>query len=234
MVKSLSAALLSLIPIGSVSGDTVAQQHPLNASPDLARVPVPVILGVMSNCPDARYCEDVFNDVLHKVGHEIVDIQLSFIGKPNSTHSHYGVDCLHGPLECAANVQELCAAKYSSGSEEWWPFVQCINQQDRSVVGKQEVAKACASEVGLEWEWSGMSACSRSIEGQRMLFESVKATKALNVTKSCTIIINNKIRCVRDGEWKECEHGHSVSDFVNQIRREYEKLNDLAIGSLST
>lgn len=41
---------------------------------------VPVILGVMSQCPDAIYCESVFDKVLKEVG-DIVDLQLSFIGR---------------------------------------------------------------------------------------------------------------------------------------------------------
>ena len=41
---------------------------------------VPVILGVMSQCPDAIYCESVFDKVLKEVG-DIVDLQLSFVGK---------------------------------------------------------------------------------------------------------------------------------------------------------
>ena len=41
---------------------------------------VPVILGVMSQCPDALYCEEVFDRVLEHVG-DIIDLQLSFIGR---------------------------------------------------------------------------------------------------------------------------------------------------------
>ena len=41
---------------------------------------VPVVLGVMSRCPDAQLCESVFEQVLRKVN-EKVDISLTFIGK---------------------------------------------------------------------------------------------------------------------------------------------------------
>lgn len=41
---------------------------------------VPVVLGVMSRCPDAILCESVFNRVLQRVGNK-VDISLSFIAK---------------------------------------------------------------------------------------------------------------------------------------------------------
>jgi hypothetical protein len=48
---------------------------------------VPVILGVMSQCPDALYCEAVFDKVLHQVG-DIVDLSLTFIGRCAITASH--------------------------------------------------------------------------------------------------------------------------------------------------
>ncbi len=43
-------------------------------------VKVPVILGVMSACPDAILCESVFDHVLQRIG-EKIDLGLSFIGK---------------------------------------------------------------------------------------------------------------------------------------------------------
>jgi len=39
---------------------------------------VPVILAVMSKCPDAVACEAVFDDVLTEVG-DMMDLQLTFI-----------------------------------------------------------------------------------------------------------------------------------------------------------
>lgn len=41
---------------------------------------VPVVLGVMSRCPDAILCESVFNEVLTKVGDK-VDLSLTYVAK---------------------------------------------------------------------------------------------------------------------------------------------------------
>ena len=41
---------------------------------------VPVILGVMSRCPDAVLCEAVFDQVLKKVGDK-VDLSLTFVAQ---------------------------------------------------------------------------------------------------------------------------------------------------------
>lgn len=43
-------------------------------------VKVPVVLGVMSACPDALLCESVFDRVLKRVGNKI-DLSLTFIGQ---------------------------------------------------------------------------------------------------------------------------------------------------------
>ena len=77
--------------------------------------------------------------------------------------------CLHGPLECKANVQQLCAAKHwsrptstnSTGDldellaekahgewKTWWNFVQCMNYGKRERIGELSTAKACAKVVG--------------------------------------------------------------------------------------
>jgi hypothetical protein len=67
---------------GLIHNQPQAGQHLLGTAEDaIARkVKVPVILGVMSQCPDALYCEAVFDRVLENVG-DIIDLQLSFIGR---------------------------------------------------------------------------------------------------------------------------------------------------------
>lgn len=45
-----------------------------------AETKVPVILGVMSQCPDAILCESVFNRALEHVADKI-DLSLTFIGR---------------------------------------------------------------------------------------------------------------------------------------------------------
>ena len=41
---------------------------------------VPVVLGVMSRCPDAHLCESVFDEVVQHVEDKI-DLTLTFLGK---------------------------------------------------------------------------------------------------------------------------------------------------------
>lgn len=47
-------------------------------------------------------------------------------------------------------------------------------------------------------------------------------SKQAGVTKSCTVRLDDKIYCVRDGgEWKECPSGPGVNDLVVEIEKLY-------------
>jgi hypothetical protein len=54
--------------------------------------------------------------------------------------------------------------------------------------------------------------------GVKLHAKSAARTSSLGITTSCTIYIDNKARCVRDGnEWKNCPGGSSIEDFVKTI-----------------
>lgn len=203
-------------------------QVPMAGEPP-ADTKVPVLLGVMSACPDALMCESVFDHVLQRVGDK-VDLSLTFIGKPNASEPDFGVTCMHGAVECAGNVQELCAIKYTERST-WWRFIQCQNFEGRYEVGKPETALKCAKAVGIDWENGDVGQCAgtdgsgKGAEGIQLLHESIKNTTMLGIEKSCTILISGKQVCIRDGTWKQCEGGHAPEDFIRQINEEYERLN---------
>ena len=49
-----------------------------------------------------------------------------------------------------------------------------------------------------------------------------------NVTKSCTVRLAGKVRCIRDdGMWKDCEGGSEVGDLVRDVRELYDKANSV-------
>jgi len=192
-------------------------------------VKAPVILGVMSRCPDALVCETLFDKVIKEVEDKI-NISLSFIGKINASEPDFGVTCMHGPDECAGNVQELCAAAHLP-QQQWWNYLQCQNFYGRSKIGTPDIALKCANTADFSWEDSGVGGCAgidgagKGAEGVHLLKESVLNSQALGIQKSCTVIINGKQVCIHDGGWKECEDGHTPEDFIRQINSEYEKLN---------
>ncbi|KAF8974578.1 hypothetical protein BDZ97DRAFT_35712 [Flammula alnicola] len=200
-------------------------ESPLNA-PDIK---VPVQLGVMSRCPDALLCESRFNEVLEKVVDK-VDLSLVYVAKIDKSQPDFGVWCLHGPEECAGNVQQLCVHKYAP-FENFWEFVKCQNYQGRENIGTPDVALKCAEAAGIDWEASGAGQCAgadgsgKASEGVTLLRESTVLGHALGITKSCTVLISGRAVCVHDGTWKNCENGHTVTDFVRQIEEEYDQLN---------
>ena len=108
---------------------------------------------------------------------------------------------MHGELECAGNVQQLCAIRHSS-FPVWWEFIQCQLNKGRSNIGKLEVAEECADSTGLGW--SRISSCATSDEGERLLKENIRVTKEMGIQKSCTMMINAKVVCIKDGTWQNC------------------------------
>jgi len=157
-------------------------------------------------------------------------LNLTYVAQLDPSAPDFGVECMHGPDECAGNVHQLCVAKYTN-QRNWWSFVQCQNYQGRDQVGKPEVALKCAKAVGIDWVESGAGECAgldgsgRGAEGVKLLQDSVQVTKSLEIEKSCTILINGRQVCIHDGEWKECQAGHYPSDFIRQINNAYERLN---------
>jgi len=205
------------------------QQRPIGLVP----VPdnntrVPIVLGVMSRCPDALLCESVLDSAFDQTWN-IINIDLSFVGKINDSDSDWGVTCMHGSQECQGNVQELCAINRSQSQEDWWQFVQCLNYEGKDQVGDKALAERCAGVASIPWDdedgRKGMKGCVEGDEGKELLKASVRRSKDMGIEKSCTIVISGKKRCVRDGTWKECETGHTVEEFVSYIQDEYQRLD---------
>ncbi|KAI0254750.1 hypothetical protein BJV78DRAFT_1273821 [Lactifluus subvellereus] len=196
---------------------------------------VPVTLGVMSRCPDALLCETLFDKVIPRVAQKI-DLSLAYVARINPSDPEFGVTCMHGRYECAANVQQLCVAKYTP-MRTWWEFVVCQNYEGRDQIGRPDVALKCARTARIDWEGSEVGRCAgldgsgTGEEGVRLLQGSIRTTEFLDITKSCTIVINTEKVCVHDGMWKDCENGHEVQDFVKQIEVAYQKLNSDAMVS---
>ncbi|KAF8138293.1 hypothetical protein EV363DRAFT_1154254 [Boletus edulis] len=226
MLTALTFFSMCMAALAAVPPLTVQDNSQIIFAEDIK---VPVVLGVMSRCPDAMLCEAVWDRVLQRVGDK-VDISLSFIAEPNASDTAYGVTCKHGLEECAGNVYELCVAKYHPTSE-WWPFLRCQNFQGRDQIGLPETAVSCAGTAGFEWEIDQASLCAgedgQGEEGVKLLQESVQNSKELGIEKSCTIMINGKQVCIRDGTWYECEGGHTPADFIRQINEEHNRLNGI-------
>uniref|UniRef100_A0A1D1XDI1 Thioredoxin n=1 Tax=Anthurium amnicola TaxID=1678845 RepID=A0A1D1XDI1_9ARAE len=178
---------------------------------------VSVELYVMSQCPDAEACEQVFQSVMSEVN-DIAVIRTDYVGvlDPNAK---YGVACKHGDQECLGNIHELCfESNYLPTKQtKFIDWLSCLNR-DLSQKGDLEYSRSCALKVNVDY--TPIEQCVRT-QGRQLLIESIRKTNAKGVTKSCTIHLNGKQRCIKDGDWYDCPGGHEVQDFVRDIRNAY-------------
>jgi len=220
------ASVLSLSLV-AVYASPRAVQKPWSAS----TIRVPVTLGVMSRCPDALLCETLFDNVIPRVA-EKINLSLVYVAAVNASDPDFGVTCMHGRNECAGNVQQLCVAKHTP-MRTWWEFVMCQNYHGRAHIGSWDVAMKCGRTARIDWEESGVGQCVGSgtgDEGVQLLHDSIRVAESLDITTSCTVLINSEAVCIHDGTWKRCENGHEVKDFVDQIEAAYWKLNGDSLG----
>jgi len=164
----------------------------------------------------------VWDKVYEKVKDK-VNMQLEFIGKIDPD-ARYGVTCMHGESECLGNIHELCFIRQFP-QDLWWHAVQCMNYAGRQSIGTEKLAIQCAKVIKKDYEADGVKECVEGPVGAALLRESVRWSQHLGIKNSCSILINGKIICVKDGVWKQCEGGHEVSDFVRQVETTFEELN---------
>ncbi|PSK46285.1 hypothetical protein B9Z65_5253 [Elsinoe australis] len=179
---------------------------------------IPLEAHIMSKCPDARDClRDLVLPSMQTVGRE-VDFTLSYIGKP--TDEDDGVACMHGPGECLGNILELCAAKIYPDPKVYLGFTMCMTRQFKEIPEKSLV-QDCALEHGISFEKLNDCASDEHMgKGIDLLRDSVERSAKANVTTSCTIRVDGKEWCVRDGgEWKHCDGGSEAKDLVAEIKR---------------
>lgn len=108
------------------------------------------------------------------------------VSRLDDKETEFGVTCMHGPTECAGNIQQLCMAKHSD-FPTWWDFVQCQNSKGRFSVGVPIVALECAQKAGVDWEagpvgeCAGKDASGRAEEGRQLLRDSVSKVASMNI-----------------------------------------------------
>ena len=149
----------------------------------------------------------------------------SYANQPNSIDKNSDeVSCMHGPPECLGNVILLCAAHLYPDPKLNLGFANCM-VSDYTEIPERNLVEDCALEHGLDFE--KINECiSDEGEGVGLLRDSVERSQNASVTKSCTVRLDGKVRCIRDGGlWKDCEDGSSVEDLVNDVKDLYNKMN---------
>ncbi|WPH04600.1 Hypothetical protein R9X50_00749200 [Acrodontium crateriforme] len=178
---------------------------------------VPLEAHIMSKCPDARDClHDLILPTMITVSNK-VDFRLSYIGK--LTDHDDGVECMHGSEECLGNLIEICAAHAYPDPKIYLGFTMCLSKAYEDIP-RRSLVEDCALEHGMSLE--RLNHCTMQDDGTMssdLLKESFNRSSNAGVTKSCTVRLNGKIRCIRDGgEWSDCEGGSSPEDLIWDIR----------------
>jgi hypothetical protein len=170
--------------------------------------PVRVDLFVMSRCPDALVCEQLFAPVINAVG-TIVDLHVNYIADYNPSTKQF--TCLHGPGECTGNMQQLCAYAHYPSNYTWWRFILCQDKTQKHIPAN---GASCARFVGMQY--STIDACVKGDEGRNLFIDSINFTKSKGIQHSCTVNINDQLYCIHDGNWQNCK-SHDVKQIISYI-----------------
>ncbi|PWW77676.1 hypothetical protein C7212DRAFT_313682 [Tuber magnatum] len=206
----------------------VDKQHLLGAPSLVAETKVPLEIHIMSKCPDARDClEQLIAPALEEI-ESLVDFRMSFIGRPTADG---GISCMHGPSECLGNILHLCGAKINTPpspppAHTYLPFSLCLIHDYRNIP-EQEFAQGCAAKNGIDFQKLNECASDTGPDGGLSgLRKSVERSRALGAETSCTVRVDEKNWCVRDGgRWKDCDRGSDVEDLVRDIKKIYKEKN---------
>ncbi|KAF2143672.1 uncharacterized protein K452DRAFT_224161 [Aplosporella prunicola CBS 121167] len=202
--------------------------HVASPDPPAALVKkVPLEAHIMSKCPDALDCLSTFVLPTMAEVSDRIDFKLSYIGKP--TDHDDGVECKHGQTECLGNMIELCAADQYPDPKIYLGFTMCLTRRYKEIP-KEYLVHDCALEYGIDF--SKLNGCLSRDDGGYvldLLQASFQRSMDLNATISCTVRLNDKVRCVRDGgEWKDCDNDRSnADDLIHDVNDLYNEWNGL-------
>ena len=166
---------------------------------------------------DGIFCRSVFpRDSLTKISRPTADD---------------GISCMHGPSECLGDILHLCAAKINTPpspppAHTYLPFSLCLTH-DYGNIPDREFIEGCAGKNGIDFRKLNECASEMGPDGGlSMLRKSVERSKALNSETSCTVRVDGRRRCVRDGgRWKDCDGGSDFEDLVRDIKKIYKEKN---------
>jgi hypothetical protein len=138
---------------------------------------------------------------------------------------------MHGPSECLGNILHLCSAKINTPpspppAHTYLPFSLCLIHDFKNIP-EREFVEGCADKNGIDFQKLNDCASDMGPDGGlSMLRNSVERSRALEAETSCTVRVDGKKRCVRDGgKWKDCDGGSDIEDLVRDIKKIYKEKN---------
>lgn len=178
---------------------------------------VPLEAHIMSQCPDAQDClVDFIVPAMQRISDK-VNFTLSFIGDIDEDET---VHCKHGEDECLGNIVMLCAEKLYPDPKISLGFNTCLIR-DYKNIATRHLVQGCALEHAVDFD--KLNKCmSEEGEGLELLKASIRRSADKGAEYSCTVRLNDKLRCIRDGgEWVDCEDGSEPGDLVRDVEALY-------------
>ena len=129
--------------------------------------------------------------------------------------------CKHGPSECIGNMLALCAnLLFPNKTVVSLGFSNCLIASYPHIA-ERELVESCALEHGIDF--NVLNDCvSEDGKGIELLVDSIRRSHAAGIERSCTVRLDGKQWCVRDGsKWKNCNWGHRPSDLISTIEHLY-------------
>ena len=115
----------------------------------------------------------------------------------------------------------LCAIElYPTNPVIYLGFTTCLILSYAKIPAR-ELVESCALEHGIAFE--DLNGCvSEEGKGLDLLKASVERSEGAGVKRSCTVRVDGKQWCVRDGgEWKNCENGSDPKSLIDEVERLY-------------
>ncbi|KAJ5893722.1 hypothetical protein N7495_005413 [Penicillium taxi] len=226
-----------------------------SASPaPVALSKIPLEAHIMSKCPDAQEClQELILPAMEQISDK-VDFRLSFIA--TASKDSPDIQCKHGPEECIGDILMLCAANLpfpAAEDESLLPqtyphtpiirslgFANCLIN-DYSRIPQRDFVQQCALEHGIDFNALNKCASQQSddpddgpdgappLSGIAFLREDAIRGQELGVKVSCTVRLDEKVWCVRDGGvWKDCVQngeGGKPQVLINEVNRIWKERN---------
>ncbi|RAR09669.1 DNA binding protein [Stemphylium lycopersici] len=186
-----------------------------------ANTRVPLDVHIMSKCPDARDC----------LKELVLPAMANVSDKASSLTEDDGVQCMHGQTECLGDIVMLCAASSYPDPKLHLGFANCLIT-DYTEIPARSLIEDCALEHGLDFgELNDCMSRENGAYGMGLLRDSAQHSSDVGVTTSCTVRLDDKVRCVADGgEFKDCEGGDQPEDLIRDIERLYAEAQGYTYG----
>ena len=154
-----------------------------------AAPPVKVRIHGESKCPDFGSIATIFQGILHRLGADVVDVELGWILKEIPEYAT-GFWSLHGQAEVIGNAMVSCVAKQHNVTAAV-DFAACLAEKIDTVPTN---APACAARVGADF--AAVRDCALSPTGTQLLRRAMQLSDADGAVWSPTVVINDEVYCL--------------------------------------